>query len=78
MSVLHKLQSLRQRVEDKHSSAYGLVLCDMANTLRYSLSSWPFQLYFIPSILSTTLRFLTLFFRSYLRLIGPLNYNVSL
>ena len=29
------------------------------------LSLWPFQLYFIPSLLPTTLRFLTLFFRSY-------------
>ena len=38
------------------------------------LSLWPFQLYTIPYILPTTLRFLTLFFRSYLRLIGPFNY----
>ena len=38
------------------------------------LSMWPFQLYFIPSILPTTLRFLTLFFRTYLCLIGPFNY----
>ena len=38
------------------------------------LSLWPFQLYFIPSILPTTLRFLTLFFRSYLYLIGPFNF----
>ena len=35
------------------------------------LSLWPFQLYFIPWILSTTLRFLTLFFRFYFCLIGP-------
>ena len=32
---------------------------------------WPFQLCFIPYILPTTLRFLTLFFRSYFCLIGP-------
>ena len=32
------------------------------------------QLYFIPKILPTTLRFLTLFFRSYLCLICPFNY----
>ena len=38
------------------------------------LSSWPFRLCFIPSILPTILRFLTLFFRSYLCLIGPFNY----
>ena len=38
------------------------------------LSLWPFHLYFIPKILPTTLRFLTLFFRSYLCLIGPFNY----
>ena len=34
---------------------------------------WPFQLYFNPCILSIALRFLTLFFRSYICLIGPLN-----
>ena len=33
------------------------------------LSLWPFQLYFIPLILPTTLRFLILFFRSYLCLL---------
>ena len=33
-----------------------------------------FQLYFISSILPTTLLFLTLFFRSYPRLIGPFNF----
>ena len=38
------------------------------------LSLWPFQLYFIPRILLTTVRFLTLFFRSYFCLIGPFNY----
>ena len=37
------------------------------------LSLWPFQLYFIPWILPTTLRFLTLFFRSCFCLIGPFN-----
>ena len=35
---------------------------------------WPFQLCFIPEILPQTLRFLTLFFRSYVCLIGPFNY----
>ena len=39
------------------------------------LSLRPIQSYFIPNILPTTLRFLTLFSRSYLCLIGPLNYN---
>ena len=34
---------------------------------------WPFQLYLIPKNPPTTLRFLTLFFRSYLCLIGPFN-----
>ena len=38
------------------------------------LSLCPFQLYSIPKILPTTLRFLTLFFRSYFCLIGPFNY----
>ena len=38
------------------------------------LSLWPFQLYFIPIILPTTLRFLTLFFESCSCLIGPCNY----
>ena len=38
------------------------------------LSLRPFQLYFIPYILPTTLRFLTLFLRSYFCLIGPFNY----
>ena len=38
---------------------------------------WPFQLYFIPLNIPTTLRFLTLFFRSYLCLIGPFN-SISL
>ena len=37
------------------------------------LSLWPFQLYFIPRILLTTVRFLTLFFRSYFCRIGPFN-----
>ena len=37
------------------------------------LSFWPFQMYFIPYILPTTLRFLTLFCRSYLYLIVPFN-----
>ena len=41
------------------------------------LSLWPFQLYFIPWILPTTLRFLTLFFRSCFCLIGPFN-SISL
>ena len=36
---------------------------------------WPFQLYFILWILPTTLRFLTLFFRSYLCFVGPPNYT---
>ena len=35
---------------------------------------WPFQLYFIPSILPTTLLFVTMFSRSYLCLIGPFNF----
>ena len=43
-----------------------LVLCLL-------LSLWPFQLYFIPSILPTTLRFLTLCFWSHFCLIGPFN-----
>ena len=38
------------------------------------LSLWPFQLYFIPQILPTTVHFLSLFFRFYLCLIGPFNY----
>ena len=38
------------------------------------LSLWRFQLYLIPWILPTTLRFLTLFFRSYLCLIGLFNF----
>ena len=38
------------------------------------LSLWPFQLYFIPWILPTILRFLILFFRSYFCLIGPFTY----
>ena len=38
------------------------------------LSLWPFELYFIPQILRTTLRFLTVFFRSYFCLAGPFNY----
>ena len=38
------------------------------------LSLWPFRLYFIPLIFLTTLRFLTLFFQSYLCFIGPFNY----
>ena len=38
------------------------------------LSVWSFQLYFIPWILPTTLRFLALFFRSCLSLIGPFNH----
>ena len=37
-------------------------------------SSWPFQLYFVPQILPTTLRFLTLFFRSYFSPIGLFSY----
>ena len=37
------------------------------------LSLSPFQLYFIPLLLPTTLRFLTLFFRSYFCLIGLFN-----
>ena len=37
------------------------------------LSLWPFQLYFIPRILPTPLRFLALFFWSYICLIGPFN-----
>ena len=37
------------------------------------LSLWPFQLYFIPKFLPTTLCFLTLFFRSYICSIGPFN-----
>ena len=39
------------------------------------LSLWPFQLYFIPYILPTSLRFLTLFFRSYVCLVGPFIYT---
>ena len=42
---------------------------------RLFLSLWPFQLYFIPQILLTTLRFLTLFFRSAFCLIGPFSYK---
>ena len=38
------------------------------------LSLWPFQLYFTPQILPTTLRFFTLFFQSNFCLIGPFNY----
>ena len=38
------------------------------------LSLCPFQLYFIPYILPTTLRFLTLFFQSQYWLISPFNY----
>ena len=38
------------------------------------LSLWLFQLYFIPWIFPTTLRFLTLFFLSYFCLTGPFNY----
>ena len=38
------------------------------------LSLWPFQLYFIPKFLPTTLCFLTLFFRSYFCLKGSFNY----
>ena len=38
------------------------------------LSLWPFQLYFIPWILPTTLHFLILFFWSYFCPIGPFNY----
>ena len=38
------------------------------------MSLWPFQQYFISSILLTTLHFLTLFFWSYWCLIGPFNY----
>ena len=38
------------------------------------LPLWPFHLYFIPYILPTTLRFLTLFFWSDFCLIGPFNY----
>ena len=34
---------------------------------------WSFQLHFIPQIHPTSLRFLTLFFRSYPCLIGPFN-----
>ena len=39
------------------------------------LYSWPFQLYLIPLILSTTLRFFILFFWSYFCIIGPFNYT---
>ena len=44
-----------------------LCLCPFFLILFFCLfpSSWPFQLYFVPQILPTTLRFLTLFFRSY-------------
>ena len=42
--------------------------------LRHFLSLWPFQLYFIPYILPTTLRFPALLFQSYFCLIGPFNY----
>ena len=38
------------------------------------LSLWPFRLYFIPYILPQTPCFFTLFFRSYICLIGPFNY----
>ena len=38
------------------------------------LCLWPFQLYLIPQILPTTLRFLTLFFQSYFCRIGSFNY----
>ena len=41
------------------------------------LSLRPFQLYFIPPVLPTALRFLTLFFRCCFCLIGPFN-SVSL
>ena len=50
-----------------HSFFFFLFLC-------LFLSLWPFQLYFIPWILPTTLRFLTQFLRSYFCLIGPFNY----
>ena len=38
------------------------------------LSLWPFQLHFILWFLPTTVRFLTLFFRSYFCLTDPFNY----
>ena len=64
---------------------YGLCLClqhkptEITHSffilfLNLFLSLWPFQLYFIPYTLPTTLRFLTLFFRSYICFIGPCNY----
>ena len=52
---------------------WGCCSCFSILFLRLFPSLWPFQLYFIPSILPTALRFLTLFFRSYLCLIGPFN-----
>ena len=42
--------------------------------LRLFLSLWHFRLYFIPSILPTAFRLLTLFFQSYLCLFGPFNF----
>ena len=42
------------------------------------LSLCPFQLCFIPWILSTALHFLALFYWSYFCLIGPFNYSISL
>ena len=72
---------------DKYTSVYphGLTFtrwgcCNRACQLLFILflclflSLWPFQLYFIPYILPPTLRFLTLFFRSYFCLISPFNY----
>ena len=50
---------------------FNLFLCQF-------LSLWPFQPYFIPWILPTTLRFLTLFSRSYFCLTGPFNCVMSL
>ena len=56
---------LRPETELAHS--FYIFLC-------LFLSLWPFQLYFTPQILPTTLRFFTLFFQSNFCLIGPFNY----
>ena len=50
-------------------------LADIFYSVLVSVSVlWPFQLYFIPKILPTTLRSLTLLFRSYFCFIGSFNY----
>ena len=72
------------------SAVSYLSLCELFFESRYPLptpfklffclflSLWPFQLYFIPWILPKTLRFLTLFFRSYFCLILSFQLYISL